>query len=76
MALYNIVGEGEIISEYIISQKTSKDGCKTTQRIDRITEKTFILECGCEHLIHRYGYKRTQKRLNCQNDCCDGESRC
>jgi hypothetical protein len=59
-----IIGIGERKYEWIDSEKRTKDDKKITQTITRITEKTFILECGHEMSIHD-GQKLTQKKAQC-----------
>ena len=64
-----VIGKGIRITDDILSQKMSKDGTKTTQKIKRTIETVLFLECGCESVVHGC-HKIDSKRVDCLNLYC------
>ncbi len=48
----NIIGTGWRLDEYVVKEKWDKRQVKCTQFVKRVTEKTYLLECGHEEGMH------------------------
>ena len=70
-----VVAIGEMVREYEISEQVFGGGLKKVLQITRLTDKTLILECGCEYCIHGFGYRIDQKKLDCCRENCKARRR-